>query len=154
MSSIQLKEEQYAALPEALQKALKDGALTIEAPKPNKWKPRGGQFVVGGQCVVIAALGASSRYEESGHTYDTEEAAELAAAKIRKYARQLRYVHEHAPGYVVPPIGEKAWFIYQNRYGEVVAAWDRHIRDINNIYMPEGVTKDLARKLKSGEVEF
>ena len=152
MSSIQLTEEQYAALPEALQKALKDGPISIEAPKPKKWEPKGGDWTIHGNGDLLEC--ADPEYTENGHAYDTKEAAEWAAAKIRKYARQLAYVHEHAPGYVVPPIGEEAWFVYENRVGDFFVSSDIHARDISTVYMPREVAQDLARKLNSGEVEF
>ena len=138
---------------EEFREALIEGRITIEPKK--KWEPKDGGYVVNGNGHTTNLNPMYNEpYRLHGTMRSTREQAEKFAKDQRKFNRLHAYVAEHAPHYVVPPLGERAWFIYEDGAGDFYAASDANARDICKIYMPKEVAMDLARKLNSGEVEL
>lgn len=152
-NDMKLTKEQIEAL-RALSVELADKleageSVTLEPP-PKVWEPQSGAFSVGGDGKVFDGV-ANEQYREHGNERQTREAAERLARDQRIFNRLHAYREEFAPGYVVPPVGQMACFVWKGE-SEWELASDVSYHLPTAIYMPEAVCQDLCDKLNSGEV--
>ena len=134
-----------------LQKQLEEKQKALSA-MPDKWEPKGGDFVVDFNGFVSRAPTADDT-RVFGTEYKTREQAEKAAKAMRAHNRLLAYVAEFAPDYdpswtdgefCIEYYHDSAEFDVEVNFGQRLGA----------VYMPKHVAVELCDKLNSGEVEL
>lgn len=143
--------EAIRALSAELFEKLESGeAVTLERAV-EKWEPEGGEFYIWGAGRVGKTSEPGDRFRLHGSERKTGEQAERLANDQRIFNRLHAYREEFAPGYVVPPLGEMAWYPILGENGQYRPVG--HVaRSPTAIYMPYDICLDLCRKLNSGEV--
>ena len=138
-------------------KLLESGADAIReqlAAMPKQWEPEGGLWLVssGGHAIEYQEFQGARDF---GSERKTREAAERAAIEMRKFNRLLAYRDEFAPGYE-PDWGNseevKTYVFQDHQSGKYHFAINALCKTIGAVYMPDGVARELCRKLNSGEV--
>jgi len=144
--TIQLTDEQW----EALQRG---EAITIEPPKPRRWKPMTGPFVIGAGSEVLYYTTDQHLGREFGMRYPTRGLAERAANFMRAHRRLVAYALEHWPEYEVPNAEGSAYF---PSYDITRCEWFATAYGLNrNPWIPYGPrekVEELVERLNSGEV--
>jgi hypothetical protein len=125
-------------------------------PKSVCWDPKGNLYRITSKgSVERSLLGlAHDEYVLAGAVRDNKQQAEKATAAIRKYVRLLAYKDEFAPDYN-PDFTSTAYkyYVYLDVPNTVYCVSNcKYTPAIGNVYMPEEVANELARKLNSGEV--
>ena len=94
--TIQLTAEQF----EALQSGQ---PITIEPPKSaiTKWEPKPGAFTNDLVSLVSYEANSNDKYRLAVAEYQTKSQADSAAKQLRAYARQLAWVSEYYPDYII-----------------------------------------------------
>lgn len=108
----------------------------LENPKHVSWEPKGGRYYITSDLSVNTGSTTSS-HRLSGMERTTKEQAKSAANELRRFARMLAYRDEFAPGYVFDSSDDDNAFV--------------SLCGID-VYMPLDASKELDKKLKSGEV--
>jgi hypothetical protein len=147
--TITLTEEQYAALQSG-------ESITIVPPKPKiaPWEPKGGDWYVKISGDVGAGM-STAPCRLFGNEFQTETEAIADAIALRARNRLAAYVREFAPEWKADwsDSNQKKWFVYFDfRGSEWGISYNIHNKSACEVYMPEHVARELAKKLNSGEV--
>jgi len=121
MSTHKLTQEQIEKLPDDIREALLNGPVTIER-EVKVWEPKHALLMVA----------------ETSHT----------SFRQRK---MLAWRAEFYPDYVMPPHGEKAFFVVMHADGRSSVSVDIGLRNPTTIYLPEEGAYELKRQIDSGE---
>lgn len=139
-----------------LQKQLEEKQKTLSA-MPDKWEPKGGDFVVDFNGFVSRAPTADDT-RVFGTEYATREQAEKAAKAMLAHNRLLAYVAEFAPDYEPDWSDSTEEKAYVAKSHGVTGRWSCFVhatyKAVGLVYMPVDVADELCDKLNSGEVEL
>lgn len=150
--TITLTREQFNALQ-------RGEAVTIQPPKPKKWEPAAGRYLVNASGTVISSAESRVKADSSavifGVTYKTRESADKARAAMRAHNRLLAYVAEFDPDFVPDweDLRQSKYSVHKNHSDAVWAYFCNEFREhIGAVYMSEQCARGLVEKLNSGEV--
>ena len=127
-----------------------------ELESAEKWEPEGGKYYINGSGSVCKEV-STTGYRKFGIERKTREAAEKARDEMRVFNRLLAYRDEFAPGYEPDWDSDrelKAYIEYDHTKNKWRVNFNTRRSEVVNVYMPEDVVLELARKLNSGEVEL
>lgn len=149
MKTITLTDEQYQAL-------CNGESVTIEPPKPEKWKPKGGNYHVDLNGEVFSSNMQQSKID-FGVVYQTREAAEKARDAMRTHNRVLAWLAENDDGWVADwsDSNQDKWSVfYAHETKKWVLSGEYKFQNLGSPQMSEANAEKLCKLLNDGVVEL
>lgn len=125
--------------------------VLINGLPPVLWEPKGGEYFISGSGSIFNEdNGKQSKV--FGTQRETQELAEKALDKMRRFNRLLAYVDEACGGYDYKDESDNYYVYFSLTNNNWCASFEYSSYSPTKVYMPKKVSEELVEKLNSGEV--